>query len=139
METMTLERPSIQSVIRWARTGFRERRGSGRHPVSGLWCDRGQVLDLSGRGLRLQSPRRWQEGRVCSVALGDGDVSISVEARCVWCRQDGLFSHQLGLVFEECSPETVEQIARLVAAHEAAQPPVPPPARSAGVDPGDTE
>lgn len=146
METMALERPSIQSVIRWARTGFRERRVSSRRPVSGLWCDKGQVLDLSAHGVRLQSPRRWQEGRTCTLTVGDGDASVTLEARCVWCRQDGLFSHQVGVMFENTEPDAVEQLARLVAAHaveapaNTAVPPQPNNAPEAGsVDPGDTE
>lgn len=138
MDTMTLDRPSLQSVIRWARSGFRERRVSRRHAVTGLWCDKGQVLDLSGMGLRLKSPRRWQEGRLCSVTLGDGDISICVEARCVWCRQDGLFSHQIGLLFERVEPELSAQLARLVAAHEAATTP-DEPGEPRRVDPGDSE
>ncbi|MEZ6212392.1 MAG: PilZ domain-containing protein [Phycisphaerales bacterium] len=139
MEAMTLERPSIQSVIRWARSGFRERRLSRRHAVNGLWCDKGQILDLSGMGLRLQSPRRWQEGRTCSLSMGDGDTSVTIEARCVWCRQDGLFSHQIGLVFEDIDPAASEHIARLVMMHETAnETPVPPPARDR-VDPADSE
>lgn len=140
METMALERPSIQSVIRWARTGFRERRVSSRRPVNGLWCDKGQVLDLSAQGVRLQSPRRWQEGRTCTVTIGDGESSLALEARCVWCRQDGLFSHQVGIVFEYADPGTLEQIARLVASHATEAPAPPPPTETRrAIDPGDTE
>lgn len=97
-----------------------ERRRSARKDVSGLWCDRGQVLDLSARGMRLVSLRRWAEGQLRRVSLTDGSRSVTLIARCVWCRQEGMFSHSLGLAFEPANAEEERTIAAMASDHAIA-------------------
>lgn len=92
---------ALKSVFGRLASGLKERRDDARTPVHGLVCDRGSVIDLSMRGMRLTSPRRWTEGQHRRIIITDGVRSAAIEARCVWCRQDGLFSHAVGLAFEE--------------------------------------
>ncbi|HBS29627.1 MAG TPA: hypothetical protein DEB06_09310 [Phycisphaerales bacterium] len=89
-----------------------DRRATRRAPVSGLWCDRGQVIDLSTRGMRLMSFRAWGEGQRRRVTVADGKHSAELIARCVWSRQEGLFTHHIGLAFEGVTDE--EQRALVV-------------------------
>lgn len=98
-----------------------ERRRDSRADVSGLWCDRGQVIDLSARGMRLTSLRRWAEGQIRRVSLTDGSRSVTLTARCVWCRQEGMFSHSLGLAFEPANAEEERMIAAMASDHAIAQ------------------
>ena len=92
-----------------------ERRRATRTEVAGLWCDRGQVLDLSDRGLRITSPRRWSEGQIRNLTLSDSGGSVTLCARCVWCRQDSLFNHTVGLAFDQITDsqrDTLHAIAQ---------------------------
>jgi hypothetical protein len=82
-----------------------ERRGAERLRVKGLWCDKGQIIDLSKSGMRIRVLRRWHEGQTRSITIVDDHDSAPVEARCVWCRQEGLFAHVVGLAFDGLTPE----------------------------------
>ncbi len=77
-----------------------ERRSAERLRVRGLWCDKGQVIDLSTAGMRLRVLRRWNEGHTRTITIVDEHALIPVQARCVWCRQEGLFAHVVGLAFD---------------------------------------
>lgn len=90
-----------------------ERRDSDRIKVKGLWCDRGQVLDLSERGMRLNTLRRWSEGFSRTITIVDGPDRATVEARVVWCRQIGSFSHLVGLAFIEPTPAAAQALRRI--------------------------
>jgi hypothetical protein len=74
-------------------------------------------VDLSARGMRLTTMRRWPEGQVRTLTLVDGGDSVPVEARCVWCRQDSMFSHVVGIAFEQLGPEQLEILARIAGRH----------------------
>lgn len=97
-----------------------DRRSGDRVTVAGLWCDRGQIIDLSPRGMRMMSFRRWHEGQERRVTIADGKHSATVIARCVWCRQDGLFSHQMGLAFESIGEDDVRAIELMLRKQAAA-------------------
>lgn len=90
-----------------------ERRSSDRVQVKGLWCDRGQVIDLSERGMRLNTLRRWSEGYTRNITIVDGPDRISLEARVVWCRQISIFSHLVGLAFLNPTPEAAQALRRI--------------------------
>lgn len=96
-------------------TPVRERRKARRLRVKGLICDRGEVIDLSTKGMRLRVHRRWNEGHVRTITIVTGEDSVPVEARCVWCRQEGMFSHVVGLAFQHTSEGDVERLARIAA------------------------
>lgn len=103
-----------------AATAPRERRIAKRIAVKGLLCDRGQVIDLSARGMRLAVHRRWPEGSARTLTIVDGPHSIPVTARCVWCRQQSLFAHIVGLAFENLTQDQVEALLRVAQRHEHA-------------------
>jgi len=94
-----------------------DRRSAARLAVRGLWCDKGQVIDLSARGMRLKVHRRWTEGRTRTLTIVDHGDAIPVVARCVWCRQEGLFAHHVGLAFDHVDDETASAIERLAERH----------------------
>ncbi len=100
-----------------ATTG-RERRRTDRVRVKGLICDRGEVIDLSTKGMRLRVHRRWNEGQVRTITVVEGEVSVPVEARCVWCRQESMFNHIIGLAFQHTTERDVERLAQ-IAVHAA--------------------
>lgn len=93
----------------------RERRASERVKVRGLWCDRGETVDFSPRGMRLVVRRRWPEGLVRKIRLHLGDEVHEVAARCIWCRQDGMFTHSVGVAFDGISPEAQIALERWMA------------------------
>ena len=98
-------------------TPARERRRADRVRVKGLLCDRGEVIDLSTKGMRLKVHRRWHEGHVRTITVVDGDASVPVEARCVWCRQEGMFNHVVGLAFQHTTERDVERLSLIASRH----------------------
>lgn len=96
----------------------RERRKDKRVRVTGLWCDRGQVVDFSSRGMRLTTIRRWPEGLVRTITLHLEGQPHTLQARCVWCRQDSLFSHSVGVAFEDVPAESARVMDTLVQSGE---------------------
>lgn len=95
----------------------RERRDAQRVRVRGLICDRGEVIDLSTKGMRLHVHRRWPEGHLRAITIVDGALSVPVEARCIWCRQEGMFSHVVGLAFQHTSEHDVERLTLIAKRH----------------------
>lgn len=89
------------------------RRNSLRSRTTGLYTDQGKVIDLSTRGMRLRCSRRWNEGQRRTIHIRHADIEVEVSARCVWCRQEGLLSHTVGLAFDHISAETAEQLESL--------------------------
>ena len=104
-----------------SRTGV-ERRTAKRIQVRGLLCDRGQVIDLSARGMRLLVHRRWPEGAERTITIVDSPHSIPITARCVWCRQESLFTHVVGLAFENLTHEQLEVLRRIAERHDQGEP-----------------
>ena len=90
------------------------RRLHARLAGGGLIADLGKVIDVSARGMRLRTTRRWAEGRERMITLRVGDSMATVRARCVWCRQDALLSHTVGLAFQDQGEETVGDVATLL-------------------------
>jgi len=70
--------------------------------------------------MRLMSFRRWPEGSERRVTIADGKHAATVIARCVWCRPDGLFSHQMGLAFESIGEDDVRAIGLMLRKQAAA-------------------
>lgn len=96
-----------------------ERRVERRTPVSALTCDAGRVVDLSARGMRIESRKRWHVGDHRTITITDGDHAVTLEARCIWDRHDSLFLHTIGLAFDHVPPEQEGMLLRLAAEHSA--------------------
>lgn len=87
--------------------------------VDGLSCDRGRVIDLSIRGMRMRCRRGWAVGQKREIVLISGGTRLRLPARCVWARRDSLFSWTIGLAFEGATPEQLRVAAELSLIHEA--------------------
>ncbi len=98
---------------------WEDNRSVGRLQVDGLSCDRGRVIDLSIRGMRMRSRRGWGVGQRREVELVSGGTRLRLPARCVWARRDGIFSWTIGLAFEGATPEQLRVAAELSLLHEA--------------------
>ena len=68
--------------------------------------------------MRLMVHRRWPEGASRTITIVDTPHSIPVTARCVWCRQQSLFSHVVGLAFENLTQDQVEALMRMAQRHD---------------------
>jgi hypothetical protein len=83
--------------------------------VRELSCNMGRVVDVSTRGMRLQSRRKWKAGQRRVVTLCEDTLCVRVEAECVWCRKVGALKHTIGLAFTTVSPESAELLSQIVA------------------------
>ena len=86
-------------------------RSFGRACADAVDCDRGQVLDISRTGMRLQSWRGWAEGERRTIMLTGTHVGVTVTAKCVWKQRKSRFKHVIGLEFEGLN-ETTEAIIK---------------------------
>lgn len=111
METTTVKpRPLTPATA----TANKDRRRATRTKVRGLLCDRGEIIDLSTKGMRLRVRWRWQESQIRAITIVDGDISVPVHARCVWCRQEGMFTHIVGLAFQRAQPRDLDRLQLIV-------------------------
>jgi hypothetical protein len=94
-------------------------RRAGRLLVEGLACDRGCIIDLSVRGMRLRSRRAWTVGQRRDITLSSARTRLVLPARCVWARRDGLFSWTIGLAFDAANPQQLQVAGELALIHAA--------------------
>ena len=86
-------------------------RAFGRSRGGAVDCDRGQVLDISRTGLRLQAWRPWSEGERRTLMLTGMHVGATLTAKCVWVKRQSRFKHMMGLQFEGLN-DTTEAVIR---------------------------
>lgn len=98
----------------------RERRDSDRLKTVGVACNRGVVVDVSTRGMRLKSWRRWKEGQRRLITLYDPTTRVTLEGKCVWVRKVSPFRSLVGICFEHPIPEQERALANLVQTHNGA-------------------
>ncbi len=92
-----------------------ERRDDLRVDVEGgLRSDHGRVVDFSLHGVRILSDRRWEERVIHRVCISSANRTLVIDARCVWCRQEGLRDHLIGLIFDRVSEAQAETIQALL-------------------------
>ncbi|MCB9838450.1 MAG: PilZ domain-containing protein [Phycisphaeraceae bacterium] len=89
-------------------------RAHGRANADAVDCDRGQVLDLSRTGMRLQSWRPWNEGERRTIMLTGVHVGVTLTAKCVWVKKVSRFKHIMGLHFEGLNEATSTVIRELM-------------------------
>lgn len=87
------------------------KRTFGRANADAVDCDRGQVLDISRTGLRLQAWRPWADGERRTIMLTGVNVGVSLTAKCVWVKKVSTFKHMMGLEFEGLN-EATEMVIR---------------------------
>lgn len=113
-------KPPILGLTGRDATDPRERRDSDRLKTVGVQCSRGRVVDLSTRGMRLKTWRRWKEGQRRLVTLSDPTTRVTLEGKCVWVRKVSLFRSLVGVCFEHAIPEQERALANLVETHNGA-------------------
>jgi hypothetical protein len=102
-----------------------------------LTCNRGRVMDLSTRGMRLCTRRGWAEGEQRRVVLRHGDGCATVVAECVWRRRDGALRSVVGLAFVYPGEEAVRLIEAALEASGGGLPVLIPFGAPAGVAAGE--
>ena len=92
-----------------------ERRGDLRVEIEGgLRSDHGRVVDFSLHGVRILSDRRWEERATHRLCISSEHRTLVIDARCVWCRQEGLRDHLIGLAFDRVNEEQASTIHALL-------------------------
>jgi hypothetical protein len=97
-------------------TGQDPRRRMPRHPTDVVHCPLGDLLDLSGTGMRLAIPGRCslKPGQVLTLKLKTPHGAMPVAARVVWKKRKGLFKNfEVGLQFEGLKPSQVVALATI--------------------------
>ncbi len=89
-------------------------RRHGRIRPDAIWCSLGTILDLSASGLRVMSKKPL--GGQGVVTMRDGDVTVSVQARIVWCRRIGFRRHEAGIEFVDIRPEEAARLRSMAVA-----------------------
>lgn len=95
----------------------RDARRESRLLVQSIDCNRGRVLDISSRGMRVISRTRWKEGEMLPVTLRSGAMRVTTPARCVWARREGWFSWVIGVAFEHATDEQRRRVGDIASAH----------------------
>ncbi len=91
----------------------------GRWGVDGLSCNKGEIIDLSVRGMRIRTKRAWVVGQRREIVLSSRRTRLVIPARCVWARRDGLFSWTIGLAFDAANVEQLTVAGELALIHAA--------------------
>jgi hypothetical protein len=87
------------------------RRGSGRLEQELLYCQYGQIVNLSSGGCRVACKK--MPPKECEVMLFGVGEAVKVKARLAWKKKVGLFKHHIGFEFLDVSPELKSQLTRM--------------------------
>jgi hypothetical protein len=82
------------------------KRAAERFTSEALTCPYGQIVNLSGTGVRLRSARgtRPRKGQVVEVPIVAPQGRLVLKATVVWCRRLGLRGFDAGLAFVDPRP-----------------------------------
>jgi PilZ domain len=99
----------------------------GRLKVELLTSTLGEVVDLSGTGLRIRTPGKppIKVGQEFDLQVHGLGQAVILPVKCVWIKRLGLFKRELGLQIGEMSDETrstLTRIAHLAAVKTTVQP-----------------
>ncbi|MCC6581171.1 MAG: PilZ domain-containing protein [Phycisphaeraceae bacterium] len=92
-----------------------ERRRCGRVKCMGLTCNLGQIIDLSGSGVKVQC-RGWRRPRIGAVVdleLACPNLTINVKSQIVWFRRQGLRSYEAAFEFLDVNAELRQKLTEL--------------------------
>ncbi len=92
------------------------RRRLKRHAPSSLACQLGDVLDVSGSGMRVMGKglKLVKIGQVYPVTLLIAGKSIQVQAQALWKQPSGLLKRQIGFRFVKMKPGLEHAIQSLL-------------------------
>lgn len=93
-------------------------RSYGRINCRGIPCPIGEILDLSGTGMRLRLAKRVKlvEGELVPFDLATAEGMQKIKMRVKWVRKTGLREVQAGLEIEEASEAARKTLSELVRA-----------------------
>lgn len=91
----------------------------GRVRVEGLTCNRGRIIDLSIRGMRVRACGTWAPGEHKAVTLRSAGTTLTLPATCVWSRREGIMRWTIGLSFESATPDQLRVVGEMALAHSA--------------------
>jgi PilZ domain len=94
-----------------------DRRDTDRIQLEDLSCNRGEILDFSSTGARLNTRLPWRAGKSRSITISTSAEQLTFQARCVWSMREGLFHHTVGVHFENVSTEQAQSLAELSRDH----------------------
>jgi hypothetical protein len=93
----------------------RSKRRFGRLPQETLMSNIGAVLDLSAGGMRIVC-RRLPPARI-AITLKGYTLPGPLVAEISWSRRVGLFRQEVGLRFEDVSPEVTQMLTTIAGTH----------------------
>ena len=93
-----------------------ERRRRGRIRTPGIACSLGEVLDMSGTGLRFATGGKpgCAVGQRVRVTIAGPSGPFIVTVRPVWIRRTGMFRNEVGACFEDLDDASRARIVELV-------------------------
>ncbi|MEX2217818.1 MAG: PilZ domain-containing protein [Phycisphaerales bacterium] len=82
-------------------------RQHGRVRCHAIQSSLGEILDLSATGARIRRRKRLPQadGSTVNIEIQGLDGAVRVLGRVIWSRRLGFFKHEIGVVFEDISPE----------------------------------
>lgn len=83
-----------------------EKRRGGRVRVQDVKSNQGEVVNISGGGVKVRTRRAWEDGERRIISLKAGSHCVSLAAKCTWREQTGPRQWIIGLEF---GPRTREQ------------------------------
>lgn len=103
----------------WAQQGPQgggaSRRRTGRLPQEALVCNLGLILDISVGGMRVMS--RTPHSGVVNVKFRDYPTPEPLLATVTWSKRAGIFMREMGLRFENVSPQMSSVLTQIASAH----------------------
>ena len=87
------------------------RRQRGRIEQESLMSNLGPVLDVSASGVRILA-RRVPKGEVSVQLIGLGG-RFELRGRVIWSHRIGLRKHEIGIEFDDITPEMSRHLTRL--------------------------
>jgi DnaJ-domain-containing protein 1 len=112
-------------------------RADERIHAHGVSCHLGQVIDISGGGMRVRTEGTpgVVKGEQCNFGVRSSRHQVSVRGQVVWSKRTGWKNYEIGVRWLNASPVHVElllQLARygFVTIEETKGDPVPPPSGS---------
>lgn len=91
----------LRNNLRARDRGEHPPRSSDRHQPDGVECPLGEVVDMSGTGMRLRMRKKPPvlNGQVLVVQLAHPEGTLAVKGQVRWWRKTGLRRYEVGLKF----------------------------------------
>jgi DnaJ-domain-containing protein 1 len=90
-------------------------RGHDRINATGISCHLGQVLDISGGGMRIRTEGTpgVAKGDICSFGVRSSRHQVSVRGQVMWTRRTSWKNYEFGVRWTDASPVHVQLLLQL--------------------------